>query len=130
MTKGIIQIHLINGTTLSYVRDVVTDTNGKNKEYYGWDEATELLNDQDDVAGKILHDHASLITSLSSAVTAMLQFPESTPSTVLSRFNQNSTLDKTEDVVQITIPKSSVNYISIRTSQQEDYGTFLTRAEA
>ena len=94
MIKAFIKINTVNGRSYKYVRDVVTDTNGKNGEYYGYSGDTgDTLGDQTG-AGKVLGDFLTLKANASSTTTKYLVFPESSGDTeILIRPNYEQTKD-------------------------------------
>lgn len=130
MIRAYIVITLNNNQQIKYVRDVVTDTNGKGGEYYAYTgNAGATYDQQTGSAGKVKFDYETLVTSLGTALVSAtaedktLKFPESTGSTAyLTRRNKDMSSDKTL-TNQIVISAASVSSIKV---VQEDFSTTTT----
>lgn len=86
--KAFISINLVDGSSIKYVNPVVTDTHGKNGEYYGYsNEAGDQFANQTG-AGKVSGDYTSLLAQFGE--TGLVVWPET--GTVLVRKNKDNSV--------------------------------------
>ncbi len=119
-TRAYILLELSNGRNIRYVRDKVTDTYGRNKQYYGYLDTTDATGAVDDYEdqittdGLIKKDLTELLTNYAAAITGntFLTFPEYTAATELVRHNNN--FPAADDVeTRIMVPATEITTISV-----------------
>ena len=114
MIHAWIVFELNNGVQIKYVRNILNDTNGMAKEYYGYtgEVLVDDFDEQDASAGQVKKDYADLLTLFGNG-SVVQEFPESTGNTsILQRHNKSHGIGDIVDIYT-TIIKATIARIYI-----------------
>lgn len=114
--RAYILITLKNGRTIKYINDAILTANGLQHQYYEYGVGEEF-SDQTGT-DEIKTDYDAIISSITGATDPdieFLQFPDSTPSTTLTRYNLGRHLETSASSYVMAKTMTSVIIGSIAT---------------